>query len=209
MPKYIAEFVGTFFLVLAVICAVNKDDIAVVAPIAIGATLMAMIYSVGNISKAHFNPVVTLSFFALGKCSSKDVIGYIIAQLSASVLATAIAMYVYDCHPDTAPVNMDLVKGGVAEILGTFALVWVIIFVAISKSNAGNSFFGLAIGMMVIGGAYILGDQGSMGCFNPAVALATYINGLNTGWNLIPITAANLIGAGIATGVYRQYFKNV
>ena len=207
MKKYVAEFIGTFFLVLAVICAINNPALSPHAPLAIGAMLIGMIYSVGKISDAHFNPVVTISFFALGKCAAKDVLPYILAQIIAACMATWLAMYVYETKAHHVAENMDVVRGGVAEILGTFALVWVIIMVAIAPENKGNGFYGLAIGMVVIGGAYVLGNQGSMGCFNPAVGLATFLDGWNTVHNLGVIVATNLIGAGIAVGVYKLFLE--
>src|SRR4029077_3058139 len=74
MNKYIAEFIGTFFLVLTVGCTVIPGAAGVIAPLAIGASLMVMVFATGHISGGHLNPAVTLAVFLRGKCPAKDVI---------------------------------------------------------------------------------------------------------------------------------------
>ena len=206
MNKYVVEFVGTFFLVLTVVCTVNSDFGGAFQPIAIGSMLMVMIFAGGHISGAHFNPAVTLGVFLRGKCSAADVPGYVIAQLIGGALAAFIGGNVLGKMPAAAATNMDMMQGGVAEVLGTFALVWVILHTATTKSNAGNSFYGLAIGFTVTACAYALGGFGSGGCFNPAVALGTLINGLNTGANIGPIIIADLIGGALAAFAFKAVY---
>ena len=63
MNKYIAEFIGTFFLVLTVGCTVIPGAAGVIAPLAIGASLMVMVFATGHISGGHLNPAVTLAVF--------------------------------------------------------------------------------------------------------------------------------------------------
>ena len=60
MKKYIAEFIGTFFLVLTIGLTVIGAGTSVIAPLAIGAALMVMVYAGGHISGAHYNPAVTI-----------------------------------------------------------------------------------------------------------------------------------------------------
>lgn len=206
MNKYVVEFIGTFFLVLAVVCTVNSDFGGAFQPIAIGSMLMVMIFAGGHISGAHFNPAVTLGVWMRGKCSTADVPGYVIAQLVGGALAAFIGGNVLGKMPTAAATNMDIMPGMVAEILGTFALVWVILNVATAKSNAGNSFYGLAIGFTVTACAYTLGGFGSGGCFNPAVALGTLMNGLNTGANIGPIIIADLIGGALAALAFKGLY---
>lgn len=207
MNKYVVEFIGTFFLVLAVVCTVNSDFGGAFQPIAIGGMLMVMIFAGGHISGAHFNPAVTLGVWMRGKCSTADVPGYVIAQLVGGALAAVIGGNVLGKVPAAAASNMDIMPGMVAEILGTFALVWVILNVATAKSNAGNSFYGLAIGFTVTACAYTLGGFGSGGCFNPAVALGTLMNGLNTGANIGPIIIADLIGGALAALAFKALYN--
>ena len=81
MRRYAAEFIGTFFLVLTIGCTGLAAAPGVIAPLAIGAVLMAMIYAGGHISGAHYNPAVTLGVFLRGRCPASDVLPYWAAQL--------------------------------------------------------------------------------------------------------------------------------
>ena len=87
MNKYIAEFIGTFFLVLTVGCTVVGNGAGAFAPLAIGSALMVMIFAGGHISGGHFNPAVTLGVWLRGKCEAKDVLPYMISQIVGAVLA--------------------------------------------------------------------------------------------------------------------------
>src|SRR6201982_761865 len=93
MRKYIAEFIGAFFLVLTVGCTVIPGTPGVIAPLAIGAALMVMVYANGHVSGAHLNPAVTLAVFVRGRCEAKNVIPYWIAQLVAGLAAAFVAVY--------------------------------------------------------------------------------------------------------------------
>jgi len=169
MKKYIAEFIGTFFLVLTVGCTVIPGAAGVIAPLAIGAALMVMVYAGGHISGGHFNPAVTLAVFTRGRCESKDVIPYWVAQLLAGAAAALIAVFLVG--KKGTPMEIRNVPAAfVAEFLFTFALAYVVVNCATSKDTANNSFYGLAIGMTVMVGAFSVGAI-SGGAFNPAVAL--------------------------------------
>src|SRR5262245_44685823 len=93
MPKYVVEFIGTFFLVLTIGCAVMSPGAGDMAPVAIGSALMVMIFAGGHISGGHFNPAVTLAVFLRGRCDAKDVPAYMISQVAGAVLAAFAAMY--------------------------------------------------------------------------------------------------------------------
>ena len=169
MRKYIAEFIGTFFLVLTVGCTVIPAASGVIAPLAIGAALMVMVYAGGHVSGGHFNPAVTLAVFTRGRCDAKDVVPYWIAQLLAAVAAAWAAVYLVG--KAGTPVQITNVPVAfLAEFLFTFALAYVVLNSATSKDTANNSFYGLAIGMTVMVGAFSVGSI-SGGAFNPAVAL--------------------------------------
>src|SRR5438445_13141338 len=92
MNKYIAEFIGTFFLVLTVGCTVIPGAAGVIAPLAIGASLMVMVFATGHISGGHLNTAVTLAVFLRGKCPAKDVIPYWRAQVAAGVTSACVAI---------------------------------------------------------------------------------------------------------------------
>src|SRR5213595_1201758 len=93
MNKYITEFIGTFFLVLTVGCTGIGAGAGVIAPLAIGAVLMVMIYAGGHISGGHYNPAVTLAVLVRGRITLLDAGGYWLAQLVAGVLAALAAVY--------------------------------------------------------------------------------------------------------------------
>jgi aquaporin Z len=169
MQKYIVEFIGTFFLVLTVGCTVIPGAAGVIAPLAIGAALMVMVYAGGHISGGHFNPAVTLAVFTRGRCEAKDVIPYWMAQLLAGVAAAFVAVFLVGKSGTPMEIK-NIAMAFVAEFLFTFALAYVVVNCATSKDTANNSFYGLAIGMTVMVGAFSVGAI-SGGAFNPAVAV--------------------------------------
>src|SRR6476661_10722186 len=81
MRRYAVEFIGTFFLVLTIGCTGLAETPGVIAPLAIGSVLMAMIYAGGHISGAHYNPAVTLGVYLRGRCPAGDVLPYIVSQI--------------------------------------------------------------------------------------------------------------------------------
>src|ERR1700733_865943 len=157
MKKYITEFIGTFFLVFVIGMVVlgGKGDFA---PLAIGSTLMVMIYAGGHISGAHYNPAVTLAVLIRRKISVAEAIGYMIVQIIGACIASLIVIYfINDKVPAQAPVMHNIPKSLLAEFLGTFALAYVVLNVATAKATSGNSFYGLAIGFTVLAMALALG----------------------------------------------------
>jgi aquaporin Z len=173
MKKYIAEFIGTFFLVLTVGCTIIPGAAGVIAPLAIGGALMVMVYAGGHISGGHFNPAVTLAVFVRGRCETKDVIPYWVAQFLAGVAAALVAVFLVG--KSGTPMEIKNVPAAfVAEFLFTFALAYVVVNSATSKDTANNSFYGLAIGMTVMVGAFSVGAT-SGGAFNPAVAVGAAV----------------------------------
>jgi len=203
MNKYIMEFIGTFFLVLA-ICMTVIGGLGNLAPIAIGSTLMVMIYAGGHISGAHYNPAVTLAVLMRGKCDLRDVPGYMIAQVLAAIAAAFIAQFLLasmSIAPPT-PMNISTEPTIIAEVLGTFALAFVILNVATSKDTDGNSYFGLAIGFTVTSCAYMFGGI-SGGVFNPAVAIGTCIVGMSPWSALWVFLLATFAGGALAAVVFK------
>lgn len=172
MNKYVTELIGTFFLVLTIGCTVVPGAAGVIPPLAIGAALMVMIFAGGHISGAHYNPAVTLAVFIRGKCDAKDVVPYMIAQVGGAALAALAVGFLYP--PGTLNPIGDVPRALLAEFLFTFALAYVVLNVATAKGTSGNSFYGLAIGMTVMVGAFSVGGI-SGGAFNPAVAVGVAI----------------------------------
>src|SRR6185295_5881459 len=129
---------------------------AALAPIAIGASLMVMVFAGGHVSGAHFNPAVSLAVFMRGKLTGKDLIPYWVAQLLAGVVAACIVSFIHGGKV-AVPALHPTVPSVIVEFLFTFALAWVVLNVATHKSTAGNSYYGVAIGMTVMTGAVAVG----------------------------------------------------
>lgn len=200
MKKYLVEFIGTFFLVFTVGMAVRSG--AALAPLAIGASLMVMIFAGGHISGGHFNPAVTLAVWRRGKCDTKDVIPYWAAQAVAALVAGYIVTYLFGGKPAGGPAIHGTVPSLIVEFLFTFALAWVVLNVATAKGTAGNSFYGLAIGMTVMTGAVAVGRI-SGGAFNPAVGLGVFTMGLESAKQLGIYLGADLAGGLVAALAYK------
>jgi aquaporin Z len=200
MQKYAAEFIGTFFLILTIGSTGIAAGPGVIAPLAIGSVLMVMIYAGGHVSGAHFNPAVTLGVFLRGRCAVADVVPYWIAQLAGGLAAAAVVLFLKTAEA----VRLDPVvpRAFAAELLFTFALVYVILNVATAKSTSGNSYFGLAIGFTVLSGAFAVGDV-SGGAFNPAVAVSAMVMGMLPWAKLWLYLAAELIGGAAAALVFK------
>jgi aquaporin Z len=199
MKKYLVEFIGTFFLVLAVCMA--GTTAGAMAPLAIGATLMVMVYAGGYISGGHYNLAVSLAVCIRGKLPVMELIIYWIVQLAAAAAAAYIASHVF-MYATTAHSNDFPKREMAAEMLGTFALAYVVLNTATSAKTAGNSNYGLAIGFTVVTMAYILGPI-SGGAFNTAVAFGNTIFG-GFAWSGFWIyVVGTLVGGAVAGFVYK------
>jgi aquaporin Z len=205
MNKYLTEFIGTFFLVLTIGCSVIGG--ASIPPLAIGAALMVMIFAGGHVSGAHYNPAVTLAVWLRGKCDSKDVVPYMVAQVVAAV-AAAMAVKFLTAGALTGlktaikAVNPEVGPAFVAEFLFTFVLAYVVLNVATAKGTSGNSFYGLAIGMTVMTGAFAVGGI-SGGAFNPAVAVGATVMGLIDSSKVWIHLVADFAGGAAAAFVFK------
>lgn len=202
MNKYLTEFIGTFFLVLTIGMCVIDPGSGAMAPLAIGAVLVALVYAGGPISGAHYNPAVTLALWMRGKCDTSDIPGYVVAQLVAATVASAAVLFLKGA-PTVAPGAIETVPALLAEFLFTFGLAWVILSVATLESTAGNAYYGLAIGLTVTGGAYAVGGI-SGAAFNPAVAGALTAMGLAEVSNIWIYLVAEFAGGAAAALAFKQ-----
>lgn len=204
MKKYVVELIGAFFLMLTLVLASNNPAIALQAPLAVGAMYMAMIYAGGHISGAHFNPAVTLAVFMRGKMERQEAGMYVLAQVIGAVIAAAIGTFLHGCGGEgviTLHSNFDPVCSILAEFLGTFALAYVVLNVATTESNAGNSHYGLAIGFTAMAAAYGLGSV-SGGSFNPAMAIGAALSGMYASGDLWIYLVGALAGGAAAATVF-------
>lgn len=201
MNKYLAEFIGTFFLVLTIGCTVIPGAAGVIPPLAIGAALMVMIFAGGHVSGAHYNPAVTTAVFLRGKCDAKDVLPYWIAQIAAAVVAALVVGFLVGSPKETMVIK-NIPQAFVAEFLFTFALAYVVLNTATAKGTSGNSFYGLAIGMTVMTGAFAVGGI-SGGAFNPAVAIGVGVMKLVSLSQIWLHIVADLLGGAVAAIVFK------
>jgi aquaporin Z len=168
MKKYLTEFIGTFFLVLTIGFMVSSGSS--LAPLAIGFSLMIMVYMGGHVSGGHYNPAVSLAVLLRGKLSVIDFIPYLIAQLLGALAAAAVVHQVTGKFFPVKPADgVTATNAILVEALYTFALALVVLNVATAKKTEGNSFYGLAIGSTIVVAAFAGGGI-SGGAFNPAVA---------------------------------------
>jgi aquaporin Z len=187
MNKYLTEFVGTFFLVLTIGLAVLGGT--PMAPLAIGASLMVMVYMGGHVSGGHYNPAVTLAVVLRGKLHPREIVPYMVAQVVGALSASAVVYVVLGRTFAPAPGDGASTVGALLiEILYTTALCLVVLHSATAPQTTGNSFYGLAIGFTVTAGAFA-GGPISGGAFNPAVG---------TG----PILAAAVLGGGSVANLW-------
>jgi len=203
--KLVSEFIGTFYLVLTVgLNVLGKSP----APVwSIAASLMCMIYALGNCSGAHFNPAVTLALFASGRgiIPAQEAAAYMGVQILGGICAAY--MYAAMHHGATfalAPgAGFNFGHAAVAEIIFTFVLCYVVLCVA-SVKEPSKDMFGLAIASCVTAGGYAIGAV-SGGSLNPAVSFGiSSANIINEGkfYNCLIYSAYEFVGAGLAAGVF-------
>jgi aquaporin Z len=201
--KYAVELIGAFFLVFTVGASVYSGS--PLAPLAIGASLMIMVYAGGHISGAHYNPAVTMAALVRGRIGIRDAVGYWIAQVVAGLLAAVIVRSVVTPATPVKTLSLSghsLAAALVVELLFTFALAYVVLNVATSKDHPHNGFYGLAIGFTVAAGAFAVGGI-SGGVFNPAVAVGGSLMHLFAWPNLWVYLVAELVAGALAGVAFR------
>jgi aquaporin Z len=205
MNKYITEFIGTFFLVLTIGLSVLGGT--PMAPLAIGASLMVMVYMGGHVSGGHYNPAVSLAVLLRGKLQRRDVVPYMAMQVVGALAAAAIVYVVLGRTFAPAPGDAaSPLAALLVEVLYTTALCLVVLHSATAPQTTGNSFYGLAIGFTVTAGAFA-GGPISGGAFNPAVGVGPIVmqallGGGSVG-DLWLYLVGPFVGGGLAAAVYR------
>jgi aquaporin Z len=197
--KLTVEFIGTFLFLFIIGMATEETGAGALAPLAIGAGLMVMVFAGGHISGGHFNPAVSTAVFLRGRMASNEWTGYVAVQFVAVILA-GFAVRIVGGEEATA----DFPGAGrmlLAEFFLTFALAWVVLNVATARGTEGNSFYGLAIGFTVLSGAFAVGGI-SGGAFNPAVAEGLMVTGLFDWGDIWIYLVADLLGAAAAATAF-------
>ena len=206
--KCVSEFIGTYVLVLTV--GLNVLGGSPAGAWSIAASLMCMIYALGDVSGANFNPAVTLAILCskMTDMTPKKAGLYMVAQIVGAIVAAFTYSLIYSGHTFALGPQPGYKWGqvAVAEIIFTFVLCFVVLSVAISEKTAAPEFFGLAIGSCVTVGGFAIGGI-SGGSLNPAVsvgiATADTFNGGNIA-NCLVYALFEVIGALMAAGVFEM-----
>ncbi len=199
--KLVVEFIGMFLFLFAVGMATqsaNKSG-AILAPIAIGSVLMVLVFAGGHVSGGHYNPAVSTAVLIRGKIRANEYVAYILTQFAAATLAGLLVNAIGG--KQTAGATASVGKMLVVEFLFTFALAYVVLNVATAKGTAGNSFYGLAIGFVVVVGAISVGWI-SGGAFNPAIALGATVFGAFKWAHIWIYMLADFLGGAVAALVF-------
>jgi len=167
-----------------------------------GLSVLAMIYTFGHISAAHFNPAVTLGFAVAGRFPWRYVVPYWIAEFAGGIAAAGVAALLFGAgHGTHIPATDSLVRAVGVETILTFLLMLVIIAVATDK-RANGAIPGIAIGLMVVVDVAI-GGAITGGSMNPARSLGPALFGgsapLSVYWVYL---VGPVIGAVIAVRLY-------
>jgi len=203
MQRYLSELIGTFALVFCGPGSVIMNDVSggtvthVGIAITFGLIVMAMIYSIGEISGAHINPAVTIAFWASGRFDKKEVLPYITAQMIGALLASALLYLLFPLHETqgaTLPIGSAM-QSFILEVILTFILMFVIIKVSTGSKEIGTM-AGIAIGG-VVGLEAMFAGPITGASMNPArsIAPAIFSGNFEHLWLYI---AAPIIGALLA-----------
>jgi len=205
----ISEFVGTFFLVLTV--GLNVTGGSPAPALSIGASLMCMIYALGGVSGAHFNPAVTLALVIAGKEQASNIPVYMTSQVLGGLCAAITYMSLTGAVVPLAPgAGYGWSAAAFAEIVYTFVLCFTVLNVATLSgkhlTNGGKAaqIYGLAIGFCIVVGGYAIGAV-SGGSLNPAVSIALDATSAMKGgsfMNCLAYSAFEFIGASCAAGAF-------
>lgn len=212
IKKYIAEFIGTFVLVLfacgtaaAVGCSTVDPNVAyLLTALAFGLVIVAMAYSIGNVSGCHINPAVSIAMLVSGKMSIKDFVGYVVAQCLGAIAGAALLGYFlgFDCgFGANGLYNGDIVKSLAIEVVLTFVFVLAILGVTskIENGKVAGIVIGLTLTLVHIFGIHFTGTS-----VNPARSLGPAIfaggEALSNVWVFI---VAPLVGGVLAALVYK------
>lgn len=217
MKKYIAEFIGTLVLVLfacgtatVVGCATDNPNVAyLLTALSFGLVIIAMAYSIGNISGCHINPAVSIAVLINGGMSVGDFIGYIIAQFAGAAAGGAILGYLagWDCSFGANGLfEGDVMKSIVIEVILTFVFVLAVLGATSKKEN--SSVAGLVIGLSLTF-VHIFGIHFTGTSVNPARSFGSAIfaggQALSDLWVFI---VAPLVGGCVAALVWKLLKAN-
>ncbi len=211
LKKYIAEFIGTFVLVFfacgtaAVVgCSAENGTGYLLTALAFGLVIVAMAYSIGNVSGCHINPAVSIAMLVSGKLSAKDFAGYVIAQFAGSTVGAAVLMAFVGKESGLGANGLydgNILLSLLIEVILTF--VFVIAILGVTSKVENGAVAGIVIGLTLTL-VHILGISFTGTSVNPARSFgpALFVGGdaLASVWVFI---AAPLVGGVLAALVYK------
>lgn len=226
MKKLVAEFIGTLWLVLggcgSAVLAAGFPELGigfVGVSFAFGLTVLTMAYAIGHISGCHLNPAVTVGLWVGGRFESKDVVGYIIAQVLGGLAGAAI-LYVIatgkagveiggfasNGYGEASPGGYGLTSALVTEVVMTFMFLIVILGSTYPKAPAG--FAGIAIGLCLVL-IHLISIPVTNTSVNPArsTSQAIFAGGIYL-QQLWLFWLAPIVGAALAGIVYKYLSPN-
>ncbi|MBQ8073267.1 MAG: aquaporin [Clostridia bacterium] len=202
MKKYLAEFIGTFVLVF-VACGVagQTGGSLGVTSVAFGLVIVAMAYSIGNVSGCHINPAVSIAMLCAKKMSLKDFIGYVVAQFLGAIAGAAVLMAVVG---DSTKLGTNALYNGNAMASFIIEAVLTCIFVLAILGVTSKKEYGNVAGL-VIGGAltlvHLLGINFTGTSVNPARSFGPAL--IAGSWDgLWVFILAPLVGGILAAVIY-------
>jgi aquaporin Z len=224
MKKYLAEFLGTFVLVLmgtgSAVVAGKEIGVLGIA-LAFGLSVLVMVYAIGKISGCHINPAITIAMLLNGKIPSKDAIIYIIVQCIGAIIASALLLAIMTGLPgyQVAPGNLgangygtgylggySLTSAFIVEVVMTFIFLMVIFGATSNKAPAG--FAGIAIGLS-LAMIHMVTIPITGTSVNPARSLGPAVVAGGTALaQLWLFLVAPVIGAVIAAVVWKYLFED-
>ncbi len=214
--KYIAEFIGTFVLVLFACgtaamtgCSTTEFNTAyVVTALAFGLVIVAMAYSIGNVSGCHINPAVSIAMLISGKMNVKDFIGYVAAQFLGAIAGAGVLLALIGPDKGLGANGLfenDILKSIIIEVILTF--VFVIAILGVTSKVENGKVAGLVIGLSLTL-VHLFGIAFTGTSVNPARSFgpALFVGGsaLANVWVFI---VAPLIGGALAAVVYKALDK--
>lgn len=225
MKKYVAEFIGTMTLVIlgcGTAMLVGCDAVSgggyILTALAFGLTIVAMAYSIGNISGCHINPAVSLGVLLSGGMSGKDFCAYVVAQCLGAFAGSGVLAAIFNLGGvadktggmgtnGLGGVHESIAAGLITEIVLTFIFVIAILGVTSAKAKHG-SFGGLVIGLTLVV-VHILGIGLTGTSVNPARSLGpaimnAIVNGSTGALECVWVFVVGpLVGAALAACVYK------
>ena len=201
MKRCAMEFVGTFFLTVAISLMAN--------PIAVGLTLMAMIYAGGHISGAHFNPAVSFACLIQNRLSSHHMAKYILAQSLGALLALCFFSFVTE-----GSFTLDVIPGTpfvapmLIEALLTMMFVWMYLNMNFGRYK-DTVMPGIVLGLTLLA----IASSYTGGLFNPAVGIASMVcsmfkDGSSAVMGSVMVYLVGPMLGGLGASFMYDYFKS-